>query len=664
VKKNIILVVAFMLLIASVTLVIVLVTNNNSKEVKVNYYSNEAALELESEVLTSSSDFILPNVNDTLEYEFIGWYFDETYLKVFDRDVFNNLFKKDKKINLYAKWEQIPIVFTVTFLVDNNEYLTINVLMDELILDNINNPTKTGYNFAGWHLNDALFNFDTPVTSNLTLVAKFDVINVNVKVYVDGILKTVVLPYGTNVSEIYIEDLEGFTFKHWLDDEGNEFTSDIYENMSLYAVYEKDDIYYTVSFITNGGTNIDDMLILEGEKINGLTNPTKPHHDFVGWLLDDEEFNINFQTITSDITLYALWEEHRKVTVTFDFDDPNYENFNIIIYEGNNIVDQLPQVDDGIKRIDYWIFGDVHYIDYPIDHDTILKAVWLFYNLPKYNVTFLVDPVVVHQVEEGKTFFFVPPEIEGFEFMYWVLEDVYFDIMTPITENITLTPIYHPISFNVKYYYNGEVVFSENFNYGVLMKNFPKIIHEGEELSKMFFDEELTMPINPEEMLLDDLIIYVRPLNKIILTFYHNDEIHHVIYNHLEDTTLLYQEIPELRDGDYVLDFWIDNQGMRLNENTIISSNKHYHSVLKYDPIPIGYVKTIYVFDENDIFLFSEDVLIEFETIITAEFMQGIYDSFDNALDYEVIAVILNGEQLESFEVTENAAISIKIKEN
>lgn len=114
-KKNIILVVAFMLLIASVTLVIVLVTNNNSKEVKVNYYSNEVALELESEVLTSSSDFILPNVNDTLEYEFIGWYFDETYLKVFDRDVFNNLFKKDKKINLYAKWEQIPIVFTVTF---------------------------------------------------------------------------------------------------------------------------------------------------------------------------------------------------------------------------------------------------------------------------------------------------------------------------------------------------------------------------------------------------------------------------------------------------------------------------------------------------------------------------------------------------------------------
>ena len=29
-----------------------------------------------------------------------------------------------------------------------------------------------------------------------------------------------------------------------------------------------------------------------------------------------------------------------------------------------------------------------------------------------------------------------------------------------------------------------------------------------------------------------------------------------------------------------------------------------------------------------------------------------------------IIAVILNGEQLESFEVTENAAISIKIKEN
>ena len=47
---------------------------------------------------------------------------------------------------------------------------------------------------------------------------------------------------------------------------------------------------------------------------------------------------------------------------------------------------------------------------------------------------------------------------------------------------------------------------------------------KAKELSKMFFDEELTMPINPEEMLLDDLIIYVRPLNKNNFNILHNDK--------------------------------------------------------------------------------------------------------------------------------------------
>lgn len=35
-------------------------------------------------------------------------------------------------------------------------------------------PTKEGYTFAGWYLEDAPYSFETPVTADITLVAKWE----------------------------------------------------------------------------------------------------------------------------------------------------------------------------------------------------------------------------------------------------------------------------------------------------------------------------------------------------------------------------------------------------------------------------------------------------------------------------------------------------------
>ena len=50
---------------------------------------------------------------------------------------------------------------------------SIQVLKNRTI-DQPNNPTREGYNFKGWQLNGQDYNFDTPITNNITLKAKWE----------------------------------------------------------------------------------------------------------------------------------------------------------------------------------------------------------------------------------------------------------------------------------------------------------------------------------------------------------------------------------------------------------------------------------------------------------------------------------------------------------
>ena len=69
---------------------------------------------------------------------------------------------------LYASWSQEVIV---TFDTDGGSYLEPVSLPQGSKLDKPYNPTKEGYEFVCWKLNGSEFNFDNPITENITLVA-------------------------------------------------------------------------------------------------------------------------------------------------------------------------------------------------------------------------------------------------------------------------------------------------------------------------------------------------------------------------------------------------------------------------------------------------------------------------------------------------------------
>lgn len=71
----------------------------------------------------------------------------------------------------------------------------------------------------------------------------------------------------------------------------------------------KDGVTFTITFDTQGGSEVKPIVIKEGEHITMPSNPTKEGFLFAGWYLRDEfieEFTIN-KKITSNITLYAKW---------------------------------------------------------------------------------------------------------------------------------------------------------------------------------------------------------------------------------------------------------------------------------------------------------------------------------------------------------------------
>ena len=67
---------------------------------------------------------------------------------------------------------------------------------------------------------------------------------------------------------------------------------------------------YTVTFNSDGGSNVPSQTVNEGATASKPTNPTKDGFTFLGWFLEGSSSIYDFSTpVTSDITLVAHWSE-------------------------------------------------------------------------------------------------------------------------------------------------------------------------------------------------------------------------------------------------------------------------------------------------------------------------------------------------------------------
>ena len=181
-----------------------------------------------------------------------------------------------------------------------------------------NAPTKTGYTFKGW-------NQAVPTTmpaENMTITATWEINEYTITFNTNGgtTIAAITQDYNTAVQAPANPTKEGHTFKQW--DKAIPATMPA-ENITITAEWTVNK--YTITFNTNGGSEIASITQDYGTAIVAPANPTKSGYTFTGW-----DKTIPSTMPAENITVTATWElipvHTHDYGTTWQFDENNHWN--------------------------------------------------------------------------------------------------------------------------------------------------------------------------------------------------------------------------------------------------------------------------------------------------------------------------------------------------
>ena len=167
------------------------------------------------------------------------------------------------------------------------------------------NPTRKGYTFKGWDKEIP----KTMPAENITVKAQWEINQYTIAFDTNGgsEIAPITQDYGTEITAPDNPTRKGYTFKGW-DKEIPETMPA--ENITVKAQWEINQ--YTITFDTNGGSEIAPITQDYGTEITAPDNPTRKGYTFKGW---DKEIP---ETMPAEnITVKAQWEIN-QYTITFD----------------------------------------------------------------------------------------------------------------------------------------------------------------------------------------------------------------------------------------------------------------------------------------------------------------------------------------------------------
>jgi len=167
------------------------------------------------------------------------------------------------------------------------------------------NPTRKGYTFKGWDKEIP----ETMPAENITVKAQWEINQYTIAFDTNGgsEIAPITQDYGTEITAPDKPTRKGYTFKGW-DKEIPETMPA--ENITVKAQWEINQ--YTITFDTNGGSEIAPITQDYGTEITAPDNPTRKGYTFKGW---DKEIP---ETMPAEnITVKAQWEIN-QYTIAFD----------------------------------------------------------------------------------------------------------------------------------------------------------------------------------------------------------------------------------------------------------------------------------------------------------------------------------------------------------
>lgn len=140
---------------------------------------------------------------------FAGWFLGE--------QEFNFSSQITSNITLVAHWTAIPAVneYTVTFNSDGGSSVTSQTIEEGETATKPTDPTKDGFEFDGWYLNDVVFDFSTKINANITLVAHWIE---NIVDYISKVKLNANSDFSTYENKTFVNDkISSVTLKSVLD---------------------------------------------------------------------------------------------------------------------------------------------------------------------------------------------------------------------------------------------------------------------------------------------------------------------------------------------------------------------------------------------------------------------------------------------------------------
>ena len=233
-------------------------------------------------------------------YTQVGWSTVDGGEKVYD---LKDIYTQNEALTLYPVWNTNK--YTITF--DTNGGSEIAPITQDYgtKITAPADPTRKGYTFKGWDKEIP----ETMPAENITVKAQWEINQYTIAFDTNGgsEIAPITQDYGTEITAPNNPTRKGYTFKGWDKEIPKTMPA---ENITVKAQWEINQ--YTITFDTNGGSEIAPITQDYGTKITAPDNPTRKGYTFKGW---DKEIP---ETMPAEnITVKAQWEIN-QYTITFD----------------------------------------------------------------------------------------------------------------------------------------------------------------------------------------------------------------------------------------------------------------------------------------------------------------------------------------------------------
>ena len=291
--------------------------------------SNLGSLSLNENSRLSITDITIPSKTN---HQFDGWFLDEELTILVP-----SVITIEDNITLHSKWIRLNRIVFNTNQGSSIETVTLEA-NTSFNLDQIENPEKAYHRFEGWYF-DAIFTLPAPSvltpSDNVTLFAKW------IETY-NTI--TFVTNQGSSIDPLKIDEEEPLdlsliqiptkdqhNFEGWYLDVELTIPAPedeiLNEDLTLFARWSLKQ--FTISFMSNGGNNIETIKQDYGSTVTAPSAPIRPGYSFKGWYTNQELTQpYTFTTMAAiDLTLHAKWEIE-IYTITYTLNGGNLSSNN------------------------------------------------------------------------------------------------------------------------------------------------------------------------------------------------------------------------------------------------------------------------------------------------------------------------------------------------